>query len=134
LLGLCGSLLVRHLLLLTSIEKAPSGDRWIHEIKFEGYRVRLHIHNAYMINAGSAIIDGEIGVPGRLSKSWAFGRKAEALANVDFSSIKPQLKSRRQGAPTRSKHFQNPRRPFSRLKGTIFTTQVSMVGQTDISA
>jgi ATP-dependent DNA ligase len=23
----------------------PSGDRWIHEIKFDGYRVQLHIHN-----------------------------------------------------------------------------------------
>ncbi len=29
----------------TSIEKVPSGDRWIHEIKFDGYRVQLHIHN-----------------------------------------------------------------------------------------
>ena len=62
--------------LATSIEKVPSGDRWIHEIKFDGYRVQLHIHNdaikvltrrgndwtrrfskiaadAYLINAGS---------------------------------------------------------------------------------
>ena len=31
--------------LATSIEKVPSGDRWIHEIKFDGYRVQLHIHN-----------------------------------------------------------------------------------------
>jgi bifunctional non-homologous end joining protein LigD len=23
----------------------PSGERWIHEIKFDGYRVQLHIHN-----------------------------------------------------------------------------------------
>jgi len=23
----------------------PSGDRWIHEIKFDGYRVQLHIAN-----------------------------------------------------------------------------------------
>jgi bifunctional non-homologous end joining protein LigD len=72
--------------LATSIEKVPSGDRWIHEIKFDGYRVQLHIHNdaikvltrrgndwtmrfskiaadAYLINAGSAIIDGEVVVP-----------------------------------------------------------------------
>src|SRR5215208_1950463 len=31
--------------LATSVEKVPSGDRWIHEIKFDGYRVQLHIHN-----------------------------------------------------------------------------------------
>src|SRR5437899_2574665 len=72
--------------LATSIEKMPSGERWIHEIKFDGYRVQQHIANddikiftrrgldwtkrfkkiagdAYLINAGSAIIDGEVVVP-----------------------------------------------------------------------
>ena len=72
--------------LATSIDKVPSGERWIHEIKFDGYRVELHIANdvikvftrrgydwtnrfskvaadAYLINASSAIIDGEIVVP-----------------------------------------------------------------------
>jgi bifunctional non-homologous end joining protein LigD len=72
--------------LATSIEKVPSGERRIHEIKFDGYRVQLHIANddikiftrrgldwtkrfkkiageAYLINAGSAIIDGEVVVP-----------------------------------------------------------------------
>ena len=47
-----------------------------HEIKFDGYRIQLHIHNdairvlarcvaadAYLINAGNAIIDGEVVVP-----------------------------------------------------------------------
>jgi bifunctional non-homologous end joining protein LigD len=69
--------------LATKIEKVPSGDRWIHEIKFDGYRVQLHIANddikvftrrgndwtkrftkiaadACLINTGSAIIDGEV--------------------------------------------------------------------------
>jgi bifunctional non-homologous end joining protein LigD len=23
----------------------PFGERWIHEIKFDGYRVQLHMHN-----------------------------------------------------------------------------------------
>ena|SRR4051794_5331406 len=32
--------------LATSIQKVPSGDRWIHEIKFDGYRVQLHISNS----------------------------------------------------------------------------------------
>jgi bifunctional non-homologous end joining protein LigD len=31
--------------LATSIEKVPAGDRWIHEIKFDGYRVQLHLVN-----------------------------------------------------------------------------------------
>jgi ATP-dependent DNA ligase len=66
--------------------RVPSGERWLHEIKFDGYRVQLHIANddikvftrrgndwtkrfkkiasdAYLINAGSAIIDGEVVVP-----------------------------------------------------------------------
>jgi bifunctional non-homologous end joining protein LigD len=72
--------------LATSSDKVPCGDRWIHEIKFDGYRVQLHIHNDaikaltrsgndwtrrfskiaaddYLINAGGAIIDGEVVVP-----------------------------------------------------------------------
>jgi hypothetical protein len=31
--------------LASSIEKVPSGGRWIHEIKFDGYRVQLHLAN-----------------------------------------------------------------------------------------
>ncbi|MEA2822993.1 MAG: bifunctional non-ous end joining protein LigD [Bradyrhizobium sp.] len=72
--------------LATKAEKVPSGERWIHEIKFDGYRVQLHIINddikvftrrgndwtkrfrkiandAYLINARSAVIDGEVVVP-----------------------------------------------------------------------
>src|SRR5258705_1719537 len=73
--------------LATSIDKVPSGERWIHEIKFDGYRVQVHLANeavkvytrrgndwtkrfrkiadeASHISAGSAIIDGEVVVPG----------------------------------------------------------------------
>ena len=72
--------------LASSIEKVPSGARWIHEIKFDGYRVQIHLANeavkiftrrghdwtnrfkkiaddAWHIAAGSAIIDGEVVVP-----------------------------------------------------------------------
>jgi bifunctional non-homologous end joining protein LigD len=72
--------------LATSIEKVPSGDPWVHEIKFDGYRLQLHIandpakvftrnghdwtkrfskiaHDAFLINAASAIIEGEVVVP-----------------------------------------------------------------------
>ena len=31
--------------LATSIEKVPNGERWIHEIKFDGYRVQVHLAN-----------------------------------------------------------------------------------------
>ena len=73
--------------LATAIEKVPSGERWLHEIKFDGYRVQVHRANeavkvftrrgndwtkrfrkiaddAWHISAGSAIIDGEVVVPG----------------------------------------------------------------------
>jgi len=72
--------------LATSITKVPSGDRWIHEVKFDAYRVQVHIVNeavrifhparsrlnqpfqkiaadAWHVNAKSAIIDGEVTVP-----------------------------------------------------------------------
>jgi bifunctional non-homologous end joining protein LigD len=31
--------------LATSIDKVPSGERWLHEIKFDGYRVQVHLAN-----------------------------------------------------------------------------------------
>src|SRR5450755_2509358 len=69
--------------LATSINKVPSGERWVHEIKFDGYRVQVHLKDAavkvftrrgndwtnrfrkiasdaWHINAGSATIDGEV--------------------------------------------------------------------------
>jgi bifunctional non-homologous end joining protein LigD len=68
--------------LASSIEKVPSGARWIHEIKFDGYRAQVHLadeatkiftrrghdwthrfkevaHDARRINASSAVVDGE---------------------------------------------------------------------------
>jgi bifunctional non-homologous end joining protein LigD len=90
--------------LATSIEKTPSGSRWIHEIKFDGYRVQLHIanegahvftrnghdwtkrfkkiaHDAFLISASSAIIDGEVVVPA-------------ADGTTDFSVLQNQLKGK----------------------------------------
>jgi bifunctional non-homologous end joining protein LigD len=72
--------------LASSITKVPSGARWIHEIKFDGYRVQVHLaneavriftrrghdwthrfkkvaHDAWQIKAASAVIDGEVVVP-----------------------------------------------------------------------
>ena len=88
--------------LATPIERVPSGERWLHEIKFDGYRVQVHLANeaikvftrrgndwtkrfrkiaddAWHITAGSAIIDGEVVVP---SKS----------GTTDFSVLQNELK------------------------------------------
>jgi bifunctional non-homologous end joining protein LigD len=90
--------------LATSVAKVPNDDRWIHEIKFDGYRVQLHIANdtirvftrrgndwtkrfrkvandAYLLNAKSAIIDGEVIVP-------------QANGTSDFSVLQNELRGK----------------------------------------
>jgi bifunctional non-homologous end joining protein LigD len=90
--------------LATSIDKVPGGERWIHEIKFDGYRVQVHLANsaikvftrrghdwtsrfrkiaddAWHIAAGSAIIDGEVVVPA-------------ADGTTDFSVLQNELKGK----------------------------------------
>jgi ATP dependent DNA ligase domain len=32
--------------LATSIDRVPAGERWIHEIKFDGYRIQVHLRDA----------------------------------------------------------------------------------------
>jgi bifunctional non-homologous end joining protein LigD len=88
--------------LATSIEKVPARERWIHEIKFDGYRVQVHLaneavkiftrrgndwtkrfkkvaHDAWRIKAASAVLDGEIVVPA-------------ADGTTDFSVLQNELK------------------------------------------
>jgi bifunctional non-homologous end joining protein LigD len=90
--------------LATATERVPSGDRWVHEIKFDGYRVQVQVRDgavkvltrrgndwtnrfrkiaadAWHINAGSAIIDGEVVVP------------AED-GTTDFSVLQNELRGR----------------------------------------
>jgi bifunctional non-homologous end joining protein LigD len=90
--------------LASLIEKAPSGERWIHEIKFDGYCVQVHLANtevkmltrrghdwtnrfkkiasdAWHVNAGSAIIDGGVVAPA-------------ADGTTDFSVLQNELKGR----------------------------------------
>ncbi|MBR1238367.1 non-homologous end-joining DNA ligase [Bradyrhizobium sp. AUGA SZCCT0182] len=90
--------------LASSIERVPSGSRWVHEIKFDGYRVQVHLVNeaikvftrrgndwtnrfkkiaddAWHISAGSAIIDGEVVVP-------------DANGTTDFSVLQNELKGK----------------------------------------
>jgi bifunctional non-homologous end joining protein LigD len=82
----------------------PKGERWIHEIKFDGYRVQLHLANetvrdftrrgndwtkrfknvaddGWHIGAGSAILDGEIVVPA-------------TNGTTDFSVLQNELKGK----------------------------------------
>ncbi|SFV19472.1 hypothetical protein [Bradyrhizobium arachidis] len=90
--------------LASSIVRVPSGARWIHEIKFDGYRVQVHLANeavkvftrrghdwtnrfkkvaddAWHIKAGSAIVDGEVVVPA-------------ADGTTDFSVLQNELKGK----------------------------------------
>jgi bifunctional non-homologous end joining protein LigD len=90
--------------LASSIERVPTGKRWVHEIKFDGYRVQVHLANetirvftrrgndwtkrfkkiaddAWHISAGSAIIDGEVVVPA-------------TDGTTDFSVLQNELKGR----------------------------------------
>lgn len=90
--------------LASSIDRVPSGARWIHEIKFDGYRVQVHLHNeavkvftrrghdwtnrfkkvahdAWRIKARSAVVDGEIVVPA-------------ADGTTDFSVLQNELKGK----------------------------------------
>ena len=90
--------------LASSIDRVPSGDRWLHEIKFDGYRVQVHLANeavkvftrrghdwtnrfkkvaddAWYVKASSAIIDGEIVVPA-------------ADGTTDFSVLQNELKGK----------------------------------------
>jgi bifunctional non-homologous end joining protein LigD len=90
--------------LATAVDTVPKGTRWIHEIKFDGYRVQVHLrdatvkvftrrgndwtkrfrkiaHDAWHVNAGSAIIDGEIVVPA-------------ADGTTDFSVLQNELKGK----------------------------------------
>ncbi|SDK01594.1 bifunctional non-homologous end joining protein LigD [Bradyrhizobium sp. Rc2d] len=78
--------------LAEQVDRVPRGERWIHEIKFDGYRGQLHIanhdikiftrngsdwtkrfrkvaHDADLISASSANIDGEIVAPGEDGKT-----------------------------------------------------------------
>jgi bifunctional non-homologous end joining protein LigD len=78
--------------LASAIEKVPSGDRWIHEIKFDvqiftrrghdwTHRFKKVAHDAWHIKAGSAVIDGEIVVPA-------------ADGTTDFAVLQNELKGK----------------------------------------
>src|SRR3981081_1586698 len=88
----------------TSLDRVPAGERLIHEIKFDGYRVQVHLRDAavkvftrrghdwtnrfrkvasdaWTLNAGSAMNHGEVVVPA-------------ANGTTDFSVLQNELKGR----------------------------------------
>jgi bifunctional non-homologous end joining protein LigD len=90
--------------LATKVDKVPNDARWLHEIKFDGYRVQPQISNGdikvftrrgndwtkrfrkiagdlYLVNTGSAVIDGEVVVPA-------------ADGTTDFSVLQNELKGK----------------------------------------
>jgi bifunctional non-homologous end joining protein LigD len=44
--------------LATSINKVPAGERWVHEIKFDGYRVQVHLRDAASRYSPGAVTTG----------------------------------------------------------------------------
>jgi len=90
--------------LATTAASVPTGKRWVHEIKFDGYRVQVHLRDAVVkvftrrgndwtsrfqkiaadawhVSAGSAVIDGEVVVPA-------------ADGTTDFSVLQNELRGR----------------------------------------
>ncbi|WP_424629624.1 non-homologous end-joining DNA ligase [Bradyrhizobium sp. SYSU BS000235] len=91
--------------LAEQLSRPPKGEGWIHEVKFDGYRVQIHIANdavkvftrrghdwtsrlkkistdAWHINARSAIIDGEVVAPA-----------ADGVS--DFSVLQKEIRAKR---------------------------------------
>jgi bifunctional non-homologous end joining protein LigD len=58
-------------------EKAPSGERWLHEIKFDGYRTQAHLRN------------GRPAIYTRRGYDWTqrFGPIADALAELPANNL-----------------------------------------------
>jgi bifunctional non-homologous end joining protein LigD len=58
-------------------EEAPSGGRWVHEIKFDGYRAQAHLRN------------GQPAVYTRAGYGWTlrFQPIADALANLPANEL-----------------------------------------------
>jgi len=70
--------------LATSVDRVPCGARWIHEIKFDGYRVQVHLR------------DAAVKVFTRRGNDWTnrFRKIASANGTTDFSVLQNELKGR----------------------------------------
>jgi bifunctional non-homologous end joining protein LigD len=68
--------------LATPVDKVPSDERWIHEIKFDGYRVQVHLKDAVVKSSHDAATTGPT----------AFGRSRPTLG---ASTLGPQSSTAR---------------------------------------
>ena|SRR5260221_10705189 len=82
--------------LATSVDKVPSGDRWIHEIKFDGYRVQLHIANDDIKIAAALIGGGALWLLIGDEKLKSAANSATATA---FSAVATGTRNLRGAAP-----------------------------------
>ena len=73
--------------LAMSVDKVPAGARWIHEIKFDGYRVQVHLR------------DAAVKVFTRRGNDWTNRLVAPAVdGTTDFSVLQNELKGRPPGS------------------------------------
>ena len=102
--------------LASSIDKLSGGERWIHEIKFDGYRAQLHLRDAavkvfsrrgnnwtkrfrkidddaWHVNAGSAIIDGEVVEPALTARPTFRFSRTNSKASPQGSCWSPSIHS-----------------------------------------
>jgi bifunctional non-homologous end joining protein LigD len=103
--------------LASRIEKVPNGERWIHEVKFDGYRVQIQIANAavkvftrrgndwtnrfkkiashaWHLNVKSAIIDGEVVVPVLQHELRGIWVEPSLLAEIEYRATSAEGKLR----------------------------------------
>jgi ATP-dependent DNA ligase len=80
--------------LAASIDKVPSGSRWIHEIKFDGYRVQVHIKDARSRSSPAVATSGPsasarslpmslrstLGPPSSMARSLCRGQMASRIS------------------------------------------------------
>ena len=93
--------------LATSIEKLPSGERWLHEIKFDGYRRAARRTRA----------DGSSGNPGR-REALAHSRRNRARCALYLAPPRLHSEPHMTTCPSvvRTDHFHLPRpRRFSTM-------------------
>jgi bifunctional non-homologous end joining protein LigD len=89
--------------LATLKSKAPKGEQWLHEIKFDGYRVQIHINNGkrkvYTRNGLDwtkrfSVIAGALDIPGRAIIDGEVVVVHEGRTN--FSELQAELAAGRQ--------------------------------------
>jgi bifunctional non-homologous end joining protein LigD len=63
--------------LATAIDKVPSGERWLHEIKFDGYRVQIHLRDAAITAPGAAMTGPNASRKSRMTRGTSMpGRRS----------------------------------------------------------